>query len=270
MLRPFLLLFLLTSCLYGQDGLFPTYDARARALGGTGLAAEGIDAVWTNPAGLAVGNDRVQAAATAEQRFGISELTMASAAATRTFGNGGFGLQLSSFGFDTYRETRVGLGYGRRLSERLTIGGEVVGFATQTEAYAGTFDFTFGLGAQLEIIEELSVGVRVFSPIRVSRFGEDDNLPQLLALGGSYRPNEKVMLSAEVHQDIEQDTRFRAGLEYLPADALRIRLGVATKAAELSFGIGYEITEGVEVSAAAAYHEILGISPVVGIRYVGK
>ncbi|MEM9528887.1 MAG: hypothetical protein AAGA31_19910 [Bacteroidota bacterium] len=254
------------SVLPAQDGLFPAYDIRARLLGGTGLSATGIDALWTNPAGLAAAEKRVMASATAEQRFGLSELTLANLGAVYGSGFGGFGLQLGSFGFDRYRETRIGLAYGRQLSESFTVGAEFTGFATNTEGYANTFDLTFGLGMQLRLLPELSVGARIFSPFRTERFPEE-YLPQLLAIGASYQPNNQITLNVEVHQDAEFSTRFRAGLEYLPAEQLSIRLGVTTEMAELSFGLGYELIEGLDLSAGAVWHEVLGVWPGVGITW---
>lgn len=249
-----------------QDGLFPAYDIRARLLGGTGLTANGIDALWTNPAGLATADKKVAASATAEQRFGLSELTLANIGVAYGTDLGGFGLQLGSFGFDRYRETRLGLTYGRKLSENFTVGAEFTGFATNTEGYASTFDLTFGLGMQLRILPELSVGARIFSPFRTERL-PDEYLPQLLAVGFSYQPSEQIKLNVEVHQDAEFPTRFRAGLEYLPAEQLSVRLGVATEMAELSFGLGYEIIEGVDLSAGAVWHEVLGVWPGVGLSW---
>jgi len=268
------LLFLIFFCtcvparntLYAQDGLFPAFDVRSRMMGGTGLAAGGIDALWTNPAGLVKTTARVEAAATAEQRFGLSELTNATIGGAYGLGRGGIGLQLASFGFDTYRETRVGLAYGRKLSEKFSLGAEFTGFATSTEGYASTFDVTFGIGMQLEIIPELHVGARIFSPFRTERL-PDEYLPQLLALGLSYRPSDKVIINAEVHQDADHPARFRAGVEYLPAEQFSIRLGVATESPELSFGIGYEFIDGLDLSAGAVWHEVLGVWPGVGVRW---
>lgn len=236
-------------------------------MGGTGLTASGIDALWTNPAGLA-GSERgaISGAASAEQRFGLSELTSANAGAAYGTGFGGFGLQLASFGFDTYRETRVGLAYGRKLTEKFSIGADFAGFATSTEAYAGTFDVTFGIGLQLEIIPELHVGARIFSPFRTERL-PGEYLPQLLALGASYRPSEKIIINAEVHQDTDHPARVRVGAEYLPVEQLSIRFGVATEASEISFGLGYEVIGGLDVSAGAVWHEVLGVWPGVGVRW---
>lgn len=249
-----------------QDGLFPAFDIKSRLLGGSGLNAEGIDALWTNPAGLAYTGENIQAGATAEQRFGLSELTMATAGVAYGKGLGGFGLSLGSFGFDTYQETRIGLAYGRKLSEKFSVGAEFVGFATNTEGYASTFDLTFGLGAKLEITPQLSIGARVFSPVRTERL-PDEYLPQLLAIGFTYQPTEQLLINAEIHQDADHPTRFRGGLEYLPVEELSIRLGVATESTELSFGIGYEVIDKLDISAGAVWHEVLGVWPAIGVRY---
>lgn len=249
-----------------QDGLFPAFDVRSRLLGGTGLNAEGIDALWTNPAGLARTGEELQGTAAAEQRFGISDLTLATVGAAYGRGLGGFGIQLGSFGFDSYRETRIGLAYGRKLSDKFSIGAEFVGFATTTEGYASTFDITFGLGAQLEIIPELSVGARIFSPARTERL-PDEYLPQLLALGITYKPTDQLLINAELHQDTDHPARFRGGLEYLPVEQISVRLGVATAATELSFGLGYRVLEKLDLSAGAVWHEVLGVWPAVGVRW---
>ncbi len=258
---------LASSSLSAQDGLFPAYDIRSRLMGGTGLAARGIDALWTNPAGLShTEKKKIQAGATAEQRFGLSELSMANIGAAYGLGSGGIGLQLGSFGFATYQETRVGLAYGRKLTDKFSVGAEFTGFATNTEGYASTFDVTFGLGIQLEIAPEIHVATRIFSPFRTERL-PDEYLPQLLAIGLSYRPSDQVILNAEVHQDTDHPLRVRAGVEYLPAEELSIRVGIATQASELSFGLGYEIIEGLDLSAGAVWHEVLGVWPGIGVRW---
>ncbi|MEM6770168.1 MAG: hypothetical protein AAF597_06255, partial [Bacteroidota bacterium] len=144
-----------------QDALFPAFDVRSRLLGGTGINAQGIDALWTNPAGLAQHDDQLQAGASAEQRFGISDFSTANVGVAYGRGLNGFGFQLGSFGFAAYNETRIGLAYGRKLSEKFTVGADFAAFATNTEGYASTFELTFGLGAQLEITSELSIAARI-------------------------------------------------------------------------------------------------------------
>lgn len=267
-MRHLLLALLFIQFLPAQDALFPAYDLRSRATGGTGLTATGIDAVWTNPAGLARAGEFFSAAATAEQRFGLTEFQTITGGAVLPTDFGGFALQLANFGWSSYGETRIGVGYGRLLSDNFSIGAELTGFATQTEGYESTFDLTFGLGFQLTVTEEIYVGARVFSPLRIER-APDEDLPQLLAVGGSYRPSDKLRIDAEAHLDAEFPVRVRVGATYLPAEQLEIMLGVTTSEAELSFGLGYQVLSDLRIRAAAVYHETLDLSPAIGLVWRG-
>ena len=236
-------------------------------MGGTGLTAGGLDALWTNPAGLAtLQPGQFGAAAGAEQRWGLSQLRLLNVGGVYGTGLGGFGGQLATFGFDTYRETRFGLTYGRPVTERFHIGAGFHGFTSNTVGYAGTFDVTISLGAQLLIADELSVGTYLFSPIRSERL-EEEYLPQLLALGFAYTPTDQLRINVEAHQGTEHPARFRLGMEYFPVEVVSIRLGVVTRGSELTFGLGYEVLPGLEISGGAGWHEVLGLSPGFGLRW---
>ena len=266
--RLFLCLFIVyATSLAAQDGVIPATDMRSRALGGTGLAAGGLNALWTNPAGLAtLGAGEFGAAAGAEQRWGLSQLRLLNVGGVYGTGLGGFGGRLATFGFEAYRETRFGLSYGRSITDRFHVGAGFHGFASSTAGYAGTFDVTISLGGQLVIVDELSVGAYLFSPVRRERI-EEEYLPQLLALGFAYTPTDQLRVNVEAHQGTEYPARFRLGLEYIPVAVVSIRLGVVTRESELTFGLGYTVLPGLEVSGGAGWHEVLGLSPGFGLRW---
>ena len=260
-------LFLLPSLWAGAQGQGVGESARTRALGGTGITLTTAEAAFTNPAGLAL-TPAPGAVVSAEQRFGLSDLTFLNAAVAHPLGgSGGVALSLSAFSLDVYAEQRFGLAYGYRLNDRLQIGVELTTFSSQAEAYESYFDLTGGLGVRYLVSEEITLGARLFSPVRVTQGEGEDFLPQLLALGGSYRFSDQLSLNAEVHQDVEYPARFRFGLEYLPVESLAIRLGLATAAAELSFGLGYTVLDNVRLAFSGSYHEQLGWSPTFGVRY---
>lgn len=271
MLRHFGLLFFLLLCLTGliaQNGLPPLAGNRGRALGGTGLTFTDAHAAWSNPAGL--GNlQQAGINLSGEQRFGLSELQLVGLGAALPSTNGGFGLTMQSFGFSSLRESRLSLAYGRKLSDAFRLGVELVGINTSVENYDSRFAATFGIGFQVDIIKNLTVGFRGYSLLRVET-AEDELLPQLFALGVGFRPSEKILVMAEVHQDVDYVARFRGGLEYSMTEELDLRFGVASGPAELSFGAGYFATETLRIEVAATYHETLGLTPAVGITYRGK
>lgn len=260
------LLLLIGPTLFAQNGLPPGGGNRGMALGGTGVSFQDHHAVWTNPAGLA-SVEGIGVNLTGEQRFGLSELKQVSLGAVLGTKNGGIGLSFSSFGYSGLRESRVGLSYGRSLSENFRIGGEILGLNTGVEGYESRFNATFSLGFQLDLLRELTIGFRAYSPIRITT-AEEEFLPQLFSLGLSYQPNNKLTLLAQADQDLDEDVRIRAGLEYLLTEAFTVRIGASSGPAELSFGVGYLATEQLRIQVAGRYHETLGVTPGVGIVYV--
>lgn len=263
-----LLIVLYSSALMGQNGLPPAAANRGMALGGTGVTFTDAHAVWTNPAGLGA-LKKIGVNLAAERRFGLQELQQASIGAAIPVSFGGIGLSISSFGYSQLQESRIGLSYGRALAENFRIGGEFVAINTGIAGYDSRFSTTFSLGMQVDLLPELTVGFRAFSPIRVETV-EEEFLPQLFTLGFSYQPNQKLTLLAEVDQDLDVETRLRFGLEYFLSKELTARLGISSGPAELSFGMGYGVTESLRIQVAARYHEILGVSPGFGITYVGS
>lgn len=250
-----------------QNGLPPQAGIRGRALGGTGLVFTDAHSVWTNPAGLG----RLEALglnASGEQRFALAELQTVQFGAALPVANGGFGLSVLSFGFTSYRENRLGLSYGRQLSDNFRLGVELVGFNASVPAYESRFAATFSLGAQLDILDNLTVGFRAFSLMRVET-AEGEFLPQLLSAGLGYRPNNKILLMAEIHQDIDFAARFRGGLEYQLTDQFHARLGVVSGPGEMSFGLGMAALENWRIEVGASWHEVLGLTPGVGLVYQG-
>lgn len=234
-------------------------------MGGAGLTFQDTYASWSNSAGLG-GLEELGVVLSGEQRFGISELQLVGVAAAIPVANGGFGIGVSSFGFDAYRDTRFSLGYGRKLLDGFRIGAELIGLNTSVENYSSRFSGTFSLGFQLDVLPELSVGTRIFSPIRVE-VAEDEILPQLLGIGLGYRPTDQLLILAEFEQEINFNSRFRLGMEYVVLEELILRAGVVTEASELSFGAEYQATDQFRIGIVGAFHETLGWSPGVELVY---
>ncbi|MEM8586384.1 MAG: hypothetical protein AAGF87_19075 [Bacteroidota bacterium] len=257
---------LFVAILPAQQGLPPAAGARGRALGGAGLTFQDAYAAWSNPAGLAR-LENTGIILSGEQRYGLSELQEVGLAAAIPLGGGGLGLTASSFGFEAYRDTRFALSYGRKLFDNFRIGGEVIGLNTSVENYDSRFNATFSLGFQIDIDRKLSVGTRVISPLRVE-VATEETLPQLLGVGIGYRPNEQLLLLAEMEQEIDFLARFRFGLEYALIESFTFRAGVVTEATEISFGAEYQAAQLFRIGLVAAYHETLGWSPGVEIVFV--
>lgn len=260
-----LLLLLFSAGLAAQNGLPPMGGARAAGMGYTGVTFTDINALFSNQAGLGQLED-ITATAFGEQRFLLSELGSYSFGVALPTNSGTFGLSLNQFGFEGYSEQRVGLAYGRQLFDKLSIGAQALLLHTQIPEYGSRAAATFELGALVELLPQLQIGVHAYSPIRVSVV-ESEFLPSLLKAGLQYRPSEQILLLAEVEKDIDHPARAKFGLEYRVAEPFRLRVGAATKPTTVSFGFGYQVVDQLRFDIASAYHEVLGFSPAAGLAY---
>ncbi|MCB0631841.1 MAG: hypothetical protein R2824_32695 [Saprospiraceae bacterium] len=254
--------------LNAQNGVFTGTNARSIALGGTGVASTGIAALTNNPAGLA---DLAAwgVSAQAEQRFLLSELQLFSAAAAFPTTSGTFGIQLNYFGFEDYNEQKIGLNYARKLFDQFYLGAQVGIFNLRIPEYGNRMLVTADLGLLAPVSRSLAFGLHLIQPMRLE-ITEGEYLPTVLCFGLDYRASEKIHLLAEIEKDIQKKPRVHTGLEYQIIDPLFLRLGVATEPASVSFGIGYVLSGGLAIDVAAAYHQVLGFTPALGVIYQGE
>ncbi|MCO6494029.1 MAG: hypothetical protein J5I98_36765 [Phaeodactylibacter sp.] len=263
LLLTFLFLSGLQQALRAQNGLPPAGGARAVAMGYAGVTFTDVNSVFTNQAGLAH-VENLAVTAYGEQRFLVSEIRSVGLGAALPTSSGVFGLSLHYFGFERYNEQRIGLAYGRKLLEKLSIGAQFLMLNTRIPEYGNKAVFTFEAGALVELLPQLNLGVHLFSPARV-QLTEEDDIPTVLRLGVSYLPSDKLSLLAELEKDIDYEARARFGADYRIAEPLFLRLGVATQPTALSFGLGLALPGGLRLDVASSYHQVLGFTPAAGI-----
>ncbi|MCP9235316.1 hypothetical protein [Lewinella sp. JB7] len=229
-------------------------DARSRQLGGTGLAATGTDALWLNPAGLAT-TERLTAAATTEQRFGVRGLHLTSVG-LRT--PQGFGLRMAALTAPGYAVNRVGVLYGRKVADRWTVGAAFDLLYRSVDGYGGDLAVATGAGLQFHWSKSLTLACALFQSL------PSDGVPGWIAVGGSYRPGPNVAMFLDVERAMSK-TALRCGVEYLPVSTITLRAGVRSRTEEVSLGVAYRLLKRWEVSVGTASHLRLGTSPVFGL-----
>jgi hypothetical protein len=259
----FLLAFFFPLLVFTQNGTPPVGGARAIGMGYTGTTFTDINSLFSNQAGLAK-LERATAIAFAEQRFLLNELQGLNAGVALPTNSGTFGLSLNYFGFDDYNEQRAGLAYARQLVDKLSIGAQMLVLNTQIAEYGNQANVTFEIGLLAEVLPQLSLGVHLYSPARIE-ITTDEYLPSVFKLGLSYLPSDKLSILAEVEKDIDYALRTKVGLEYNVLDQLSMRMGLATQPVNISFGLGYQLKNGLALDVASSYHEILGFTPSAGI-----
>ncbi len=264
-------LFLCFVCVFqvnAQNGTPPIGGARSAALGGAGVAFEDVNSVFSNQAGMAE-VENLSFSLLAEQRFLLNAIRTVAAGGVLPLKSGSLGLSLNYYGTDAYNEQRVGLAYARKLMENFSIGAGLDFLNTNITEYGSKGVVTFELGLMARFTKQLNMGVHVFNPLNVELV-EGEKLPSILKLGLKYSPSEKVDIFGEVSKDVDFAIRTHWGVEYEVIEDLNLRAGVATQPVEVTFGAGYKLNNGLMIDVGSRYHEVLGISPSVGIVFVGR
>lgn len=260
----FLLLCAFT-CLFAQNNQSPSAGARGAAMGNTGILFTDINSAFVNQAGLA-NLEGLAGSVFAERRFLASPINNISGTVAAPVGFGTFALTINSFGVENYQEQKIGLAYARQLLDGLSFGIQFDYLNTNIPLYGNVGTFTFEAGLQAQLLNNLRFGFHLYSPTQINLV-EEVPLPTIYKAGLAYTPSEKVFLTVEVEKDIDFPVRFKAGVEYQFSESFFLRTGVATQPTLASLGIGVLFNERLAIDISASYHQILGISPSVGVSY---
>ena len=180
-----------------QLGTTPILGAKSLSMGNSGAAAEGIQAVYFGQAGLTNVN-KYALQVSAEQRFTLSDLTLASAVlALRTDRNGVASLFISNYGLEEYREQKFGLSYATKIASKISLGAQWSWNVIRIDEYGSTGFIGIDLGVLTEISEQLSVGFHIANPVPINVVDNEDSA-RILNFGVNYKLSDKVNLLTDV------------------------------------------------------------------------
>ncbi len=242
--------------------------AKQVGMGFTGITLSDAWSATNNQAGLA----RItvpQIGLFHENRFLTNELSLkAFSFALPTNEAGTFGVDLSYFGYEKYFELKTGIGYGIMLGHKLSIGAKVNYLHTQfAELYGKKGTVVAELGFILEPTENVFLAGHIYNITR-SKLAvyDDERVSTILKFGIGYRFSEKLYMVTETEKDLLYKMIFKVGVDYRFLNNLYLRAGATTSPDRLSFGLGYKYRK-IRADIAFSYHQILGISPHIGLIY---
>jgi hypothetical protein len=264
-LKTVVFLLLISSVFAGGENY--SIGARQAAMGNTGV---GLNDVWSthhNQAGLAF-IKTPSVGISGETRFMIKENSVKAIVVAIPLKSGTFGLNVTSFGFSNYNETKVGIAFAKTFGDNFAAGVQMdyltVGLG---ENYGRIHAFSVEAGIQAQINDKLAVGAHIFNPNRAKMATyNDERIPTILRVGINYEFSKKVMVAVEVEKDIEFNPIIKSGLEYHITDPLYLRMGISSNPFQSSFGFGI-LMKNFNIDFSASYHSILGYSPQVSLSY---
>jgi hypothetical protein len=254
---------------YADGGLylFPK-GAKATGMGKNGLLNVDIWAVYNNQAALA----SVEVAGAGlhyENRFIMNQLGTSAGVFVLPALTGTFGFDIAHTGIEDYGETRIGIGYGKKLAKKLSLGIQFnYHLLSFMSGYPNFYTFTGEVGLIAEPLNNLFIGAHVFNPTFATLNSQyEDPVPVIFEMGAGYKIAGKVMLTAEIEKERYEDMSPRFGIDYLLFKSMNLRAGVSLNPVEICFGASWTTKKRLSLDFAFYHHEILGYSPQISLSY---
>lgn len=268
-MRPMLLFccLLMSVGVHSQVFMRPFDNAAMLAMGGAGIALPGISNGLTNDAQAGLPGRKNGVWAGSANPYTISGWHASQLQALLGLGkNSGVGLDWMHSGTTAYGEHRIRLLYGRRLGEKIFLGGSADFLRVTAQEYGSANAATFSLSVLAQALPKVWVGAKLQNPFQ-QKIGDDIPL-SLFRVGAVWKPSEVFMLSFETEKDVERAAQIKSGFEYRPHRLLAIRAGIRTgAAARIGFGAGLRLKNGLALDVGTEWHSSLGITPAAMVSW---
>lgn len=243
--------------------------ARGIALGRAFTGVKGsLWALSYNPAGIAF-LDAPVGGVYSERRFGLKELTYGGASFAMPFKEKHYvGVEVGSFGYSNYRETKASVAYATHFMGVLSIGTKInvanVNIPDLGSANAAFID----IGLNYSLSKSLSIGASAYNinQAKLRTLNGKQDIPTVLTAGIAYNASQKVLFVADIQKDMTRPLSARGGVEYFFMKSLCGRVGVSTQPLSTNVGIGWQY-KGIALDIAGSLHERLGFTPSFSLAY---
>ncbi len=234
-------------------------------LGRATVSMKGLSSIFSNQAGLAF-VEGFGIEANALRRYNIQGLDLFSLGIAHQVGEGAFGLSIAQYGFDTYKEQKLGLAYARKMSSDFSASLQFDLMNIRVSEFGNRFFFSFELGLYSEISNTVHLGVHIFSPAGIS-LDEDYNIPARFRMGPKFILSPELNVYVEFEKIIDLDPAVKLGIDYAFQRNFRLRLGIIPTLSEYSFGFSYRFQDTMDLRGSASYDGILGTTSSIGFAY---
>lgn len=241
-------------------------DIRSVGMGGNGVT----ESFLYNPSLVAL-NERSSVHIQYFNLYGLKELSTLGGSFQYANPFLSLGVDISSFGYDAYRENRLRASVGKQLNSRWTAGVSLQYAWLQTEATDRSVSFlSADLGVSCRLVENLLIGLLIKD---APSFRVDNNPVEYKDLntfsaqiGFQWQVINSMLIVATLGGSNEQKIRGNAGMEYTVWKLFHLRAGIQTAPLLPSFGIGYDF-RCFTLDIAGVYHSILGIQTGIGLSF---
>lgn len=182
-----------------------------------------------------------------------------------------FGVNISSFGYDQYRESMFRLFFGRSLNEKWSIGISIQYSIIQTELMEEhSQHLSTDVGISYSPVEKLLIGMLImdFPSITIKKENTETEYftGYSLQIGFQWEVINNLLIIGNLETNKYTTLTGSAGLEYQLYKHFYVRAGMKVTPLLPTIGVGYCFW-GFTVDVATVYHPVLGISTGIGLKY---
>ncbi|MBI3193990.1 MAG: hypothetical protein HYZ34_05895 [Ignavibacteriae bacterium] len=233
--------------------------ARQRAIGGAFVGlSDDVWSIYYNPAGLSDIKHLQVSVFYSPQTFGLSELSNGALAGMVPTNFGNFGLGITNYGFDLYRELALSASYSKKISE-IRFGLNLNYQNVNMRNYGSTGVVGFDVGFLISVHHQVKIGLAATNVNAPSIGANDEQLARTFSVGVSYIPIQELSLMLDYVKEMKQPASPRFGFEYWLIESVAFRAGISDEPTSYSTGIGVRYSM-IEVDYAFYTHQEFGLT----------
>jgi len=182
---------------------------------------------------------------------------------------GTFSMNYTQFGFDLYKESKMGVAFSRALGKHFWAGLQFDQLRKDlNQTYGSQSVYTFELGLLAEIFTDFYLGIHLYNPgqIKFRTWDYDDKIPTIARLGFSWKLSNGSIITSEIEKDIDSDLQIKAGLEYPISPKIFLRAGAFNEPNSISMGFGFHFKH-LKTNIAFSRHPVLGYTPSADLNF---
>lgn len=202
-----------------------------------------------------------------ENRFLTKEMSLGAFGVSMPAGGGVMGVSATFFGYSLYHESKIGLAYARKLSDKISIGVQLNYLYASISGYGNKGSIAGELGMIYELLPGLNLGAHIYNPTRTKVASyNNERIPTVIKLGMAYSFSDRVLVSLEAEKDIVENPIIKAGIEYGLTESIYVRGGIGTNPTLNSLGVGFYFGS-LKFDISSSFHYLLGYSPQASFVY---
>ena len=181
------------------------------------------------------------------------------------------GFEITSFGYDEYRESLFRLSTGKQIAEKWAIGVAIQYMLLQSELFEESSGrISSDVGITFRPVENVLTGLSILHlpSVKVGDKTIDNKhiASYLIQTGFNWQVMNTVLITGTAEHCEEDRFSGSFGVEYMPFDNFCIRAGLRSSPVKPSFGIGYQLAD-IQLDVGMLYHSVLGVSMGFGVSF---